>query len=120
MSQGEEVRLSDEAAAPGDMRPKRQGLFRSNAAATLAAISMTCSGIGLGSLGLEVLMMAIVKQGPIGTMAGLPVPFVSIPLGAGGLGLAGLLLVTQPRVALLPVVSTLAYMITLGFLWWSL
>ena len=104
-----------------DERPRRIGLFRGGMSyGTLAAIAVTCAAIGLGSLGLEVLVMFITEQGPIGHMIGLPIPFVSTPLGAGALVISGLLVVTRPRVSLLPVLSTLAYMAAMVGLWMNL
>lgn len=102
-------------------RPQRIGLFRGGMSyGTLAAISVTCAAIGLGSLGLEVLVMFITKQGPIGYMIGAPIPFVSTPLGAGSVVISGLLLVTKPRVSLLPVLSSIAYVAAMIGLWINL
>jgi|GEM_PF-6484448 hypothetical protein len=104
-----------------DERPQRIGLFRGGMSyGTLAAIAVTCAAIGLGSLGLEVLVMFITEQGPIGHMIGLPIPFVSTPLGAGALVISGLLVVTRPRVSPLPVLSSLAYVAAMVGLWMNL
>jgi hypothetical protein len=83
-------------------------LFSSNARGTLSTIGATCGAIGVVSLLLELLMARMVGAPP-GTLASLPIPFISAPLGAGALIIGLMQLASAPRFAPIPLACAALY-----------
>ena len=110
----EELQEQEDAQAP---RPPRQRWFSAFPTGTLAILSGTCSGIGLGSLGLERLAMFVTKQPSFGQMLELPLPFISAPLGVGALALALLAAWSDLKVASGALALALSYWALTWFLW---
>ena len=98
-------------------KPRRQGLFRSHPHETMAAIAAGAAIIGVTSLALECWMAQLTGQGPPGAMLGLPVPFISAPLGLGALVIGAQLLLVRPRLASLPLISAAIYWALALWLW---
>lgn len=119
----EEARADEEEGdgAPGEhFRPKRLGLFRHFPYGTIGAMAMTAAFLGLISLALEVAAGRFLGSGLSAGWPGLPLPFVSAPLGLGALLLTILLARHDARKALAPILSTATYwgaalVIWLGF-----
>lgn len=84
---------------------------------TLAVISVTCTTIALVSFALEMVVRFLVQVDALGWAIGLPVPFVSIPLGLGGLVTTILLTRTRASAAIVPAIFCLAY-IALVIVFW--
>ncbi|RAL19997.1 hypothetical protein DL240_19295 [Lujinxingia litoralis] len=91
---------------PGE-RPRLQHLFGSYARGTLAMMGAACGLIAVATLGLELAF-------PVGlTQAlGLPIPYMSMPLGVATLVLGGLM-ARQDRLYALPA-------LLLGLLYWAM
>lgn len=100
-----------------DTRPKRPGLFTSHATGTIAALSVTCSALGLAALGLEIAMVRMIDAPPLGVMLGLPIPFISVPLGVGALVIAAITAALQPRHSIVPWLSAVVYWAVLLWVW---
>jgi hypothetical protein len=98
-------------------KPKRVGLFTHFPFGTLATISVTCSVIGVVSLGLEIFAARLLEQPSLGALAGLPLHFVSIPMGVGGVALAGLLFTQGWRAQVVPFLSAAVYWVGV-VVWW--
>lgn len=98
-------------------RPERQRWFSAFPTGTLAILSGTCSGIGLGSLGLERLAMFVTEQPSFGQMLDLPLPFISAPLGVGALALALLAAWSDLKVASGAIALALSYWALTWYLW---
>lgn len=110
MSEPAEVVQGGEAAGPSG-RPKPPGLvplFESNARGTLSTIGATCGAIGVVSLLLELWMARLVGQAP-GQLLGLPVPFVSAPMGLGALAIGLMQLVSARALAAVPLGAAAVY-----------
>lgn len=98
-------------------RPKRIGLFRSLAYETIAAMSVAASLIGAGSVGLELLLAHVTQGPPPGFLIGLPIPFISAPLGVGAVSLALLGLFTRPKTAIISLLFAVSYWALFFLLW---
>jgi hypothetical protein len=102
--------VDEQTAAERPQPPPLVPLFASNAQGTLSTIGVTCAVIGLVSLLLELLMARMVGQPP-GTLAGLPIPFISAPLGLGALIIGLMQLVSARRLAPIALGGALLYWI---------
>ena len=97
----------DDDEAP---RPKLPGLFTQAPYGVLAAIAATSAAIGLASLGLEFVFMRVLGDPtPPGTALGLPIPFVSMPLGLAALIATLLVARARPKLAIFPGLASLLY-----------
>ena len=91
--------------------------FRPMPNGTLAVISATCSAMAIGSMGLEMIARLLTGIQALGWSAGLPFPFVSIPLGVGGLVTSLMLCRTRPKAALGPLALVSVYVGLVLWLW---
>ena len=96
---------------------KPLGWFQAMPNGTLAVISLTCTTIALVSFALEMLVRFLVDVPALGHAIGLPVPFVSIPLGLGGVVTTCMLTRTRVSAALIPAIFSVLY-IALVIVFW--
>jgi len=114
----EHVDASGEGAlvvAEGDKLPV-PGLLANAGNEALAAMAVSATAIGIGALFLELLFASLVGA-PVGTVVGLPIPFVSTPLGAGAIIMSGLLWYDKPRYAWVPSIGAVLYWALVVLLW---
>ena len=109
-----------DGSSPRSERPKRLGLFQHFSGGTLAAIGLGAAAIGLGSLGLEIGVAGLLDERYGGAILGLPVPFVSAPLGLSALLISALLAARDWRLSLYPLIGALVYWCTAISLWLSI
>lgn len=107
----------EQAPSPAHEKAKRLGLFRHFSYGTIAAIGLGAAGIGLGSLGLEVLMAKLLSESYGGTMLGLPFPFISMPLGMCAIFMAILVARQDMKLAMWPATGAVLYWATALTIW---
>ena len=112
---GERVELVPVHSLPA--RAPRQRWFSASPTGTLAVLSGTCSGIGLGSLGLERLAAWVTQRDSLGAMLELPIPYISAPLGLGAVFTALLVARSSPRLALGPAALAASYWALAWWMW---
>ena len=97
---------------------ERQKWFTTYAYDTLSVLSLSCSIMGLVGLGMEVVMWALVGQTPAQVMQW-PLPFVSLPLGVGAVGITTMIFWVRRELALLSGVGVLTYWSVVAGLWFG-
>jgi len=80
-------------------------------------MSVAASLIGAGSVGLELLLARVTQGPPPGFLIGLPIPFISAPLGVGAVLLALLGVFTRPKTAAISLLFAVGYWALFFFLW---
>ncbi|RDV37710.1 hypothetical protein DV096_11350 [Bradymonadaceae bacterium TMQ3] len=89
---------------PEGERPKLQKLFGSYANGTLALMGVAAGVIALATLGLEIFF-----ESPLTAALGLPIPYMSMPLGLGTVVLGGLMARASWKLALPALLMGAAY-----------
>lgn len=100
-----------------DTRPKRQGMFSAMVPGTIAALSVTCSALGLAALGFEIFMASMIGEPSLGALLELPLPFISLPLGVGAVTIASSSLFIAPRTSYAPWACAIVYWMCALWMW---